>query len=656
MSQDSWFGKMREHSFREVLINDQFWSFWLDLVRTKALPHQLRMLEETKCVDNFRIAAGRITGFRRQYFHSDSDLYKWVEAASLVLQLHPDDELQDKVDYLMSIFASARDIDHYIFTYNTLHFPGRRWKNLQIHHELYCMGHLIEAAMAHSDATGSRNTLSFAEAIADQLVQDFLGEERITGYPGHEGVELALIKLYRKTGKQEYFKLAREFIERRGVTVKHVGWDLLRSAIDDLKCSRKISKQRKSFEKIHGKLPPPPELGSPFGLSKNLKTIYRSLKAFLSGSYSQQRVPIRELKTVEGHAVRMMYLASAMTDVYLVTGDTSYLTVLEGIWEQMTKNRMYVTGGLGSVELIEGFGPDNDLPNRTCYCETCAAIGSIFMNFRLLLATGLSQYADLIERLLYNAMLVGMARDGQHYFYRNLLETRHPYERQEWYSVPCCPSNIARMIATIGGYIYSLGNDDIWIHQFIGNEAVFKLKDGNDLKLLFKSDLPWKGQASLQISILTPQTLTIHLRIPEWITRAAFKVNQEVDFEGCNIYGYHSIAREWKDGDVLNCSFEISPRFIHGNPEVKANRGRVALARGPLIYCLESIDHPDADIHKARIDVNTPLSVTEEPILGGIKVIRGEFLGGNPLMAIPYHLWANRGKSSMITWIKSSKS
>lgn len=642
---------MSEQHFRNVEMIDPFWNAKLDTLSTVGIEIQRQRLEETQCVNNFRVAGGlEPHRFRVGFFYSDSDLYKWVEGACRILQMRPNVQLARHVDEIVAAIRSAQQADGYIYTYNIAHFPARKWEYLQVMHQLYCAGHLIEAAIARSEL-GREDLLGVAIKLADLLVREFMGKGP-EGTDGHEEIAIALIRLYRHTGKKEYLDLAVHLVDQRGL-MHRPGLKLIKDFLGYGKSQKVVARQRKAFEARENRLVESIPYVDPVLSHNNLPTLLRAVGTFLSGRYHQQHVPARDQSEVVGHAVRQTYYAAEMGDVYLETGDTGIREALEAMWENMVARRMYVTGGVGSRGITEAFGKDYELPNRTSYSETCAAIGSMLWAWRMTLATGDAQYAEVFERQLYNAFLVGMAIDGRTWMYHNPLESVHGMPRAAWFKTPCCPPNIARTLPSLGGYIYSTAPDAIWIHQYLGNETKLSLAKNSPIEVHLDSELPWNGAIQLHLGTPQPMHFSLRLRIPAWTSAVQVEVKgQEITPPKEKVPMYLQIEREWIRGDDVWLNFDMTPHFVASHPKVIENRGKLAIMRGPFVYCLEGIDNPSIDLFRVTLRRSQELRDEFRPdLLGGIWVVKGRTIDGTEFTAIPYFAWANRSVSPMRVWM-----
>jgi uncharacterized protein len=641
---------MQEFRARDVTITDSFWSPRLAVNAKKAIFHQWDQLEATGCIDNFRIAAGEKDGFREGYYFADSDAYKWLDAASRIYVLQSDARLAALMDSLIALIARTQMEDGYLFTYNQIHFPGQRWVNLQIEHELYCLGHLIEAGVSHFEATGRRDLLDICCKAADLLVRDFLNASNDKAC-GHEEIEIALIRLYRVTAREDYLELARQFVERRG-RIPFFAVHYLRELNSHRKRLAFVAQRRKAYISEH------PEYSSfrlPGGNYAKMPKDSRNrwYRNTLSGFYAQQHAPIRGQTEPVGHSVRFGYLETAIAMFLREKPDAVLLSTLEQAWESMVMRRMYITGGLGSAPEIEGFGEDYDLDPEYAYTETCASIASLLWNWEMALLTRKAHYDDLFEWQLYNATAVGMGAEGDTYLYNNPLEVHQGVTRQGWYVCPCCPSNLSRTFADLGKYIYSLEKDELWIHQYMGSETAVHL--GVPVLVKIESELPWDGKVMIHVKPEETCEFTIYVRKPSWESLPLYKQQTASGYDPRSA-DYETMSRIWSaDGEMLEFNFDTSIRLRRAHAKVKGHAGKVAITRGPLVYCLESMDHPDLDIFAAQLDPSALRDEFDADLLGGCVVIHGKTADGKPLKFIPYFLWGNRGPSQMTVWVNSSE-
>ncbi|MEO8154359.1 MAG: beta-L-arabinofuranosidase domain-containing protein [Rhizobacter sp.] len=606
-----------------VELRGDFWAARLRRNVDTSLPTQYALLESTGRLNNFRRVVGKHDGPFAGIFFNDSDVYKWLEAASWALASGRDAALEAMMDEAIALVQGAQQADGYLNTWFSLERAHLRWTDLRDQHEMYCAGHLMQAAVAHHRMTGDTRLLNVACRFADLLLQVFgpPDEGKRLAIDGHEEIEMALIELARETGHARYLGLARFFIESRGQGLLHGGrWGL---------------------------------------------------------EYFQDHLPIRQLKTLGGHAVRAMYMACGVTDLYLETGEEGLLAQLEELWTHMTTRRMYISGGLGSRHDGESFGADFELPNARAYTETCAAIGSIMWSQRLLLATGRARYADLLEWTLFNGMLPGWSLSGQRYFYVNPLEDDGGHQRRAWYEVACCPPNVARMLASLPGYVYATqGDHEVWVNLYVEGEARLQL-GAQALRLVQRTRYPWDG--AVEIEIDGDAEFTLRLRIPGWCNEGAtVAVNGEPVADAPVAGHYLAIARRWRRGDRVQLSLPMPVRVWESNPRVAENTQRVALSRGPLLYCVEGVDHAGVDLAALAVDPQAGLLPGfEAEKLDGVVVLRGpgqclasgETWPDGPLYrpvlhetaappqpaaitAIPYFSWQNRGPSPMRVWLR----
>jgi DUF1680 family protein len=577
------------------------------------------------------------------------------------------------MDVFIALLKRAQDSDGYLFTYNQIHFPGTRWVNLMIEHELYCHGHLIEAGVSHYQATGVTSLLEMARKAADRVTADFLGKGPAYT-PGHEEIEIALLRLYQVTSHAPYLELARQFLEQRGRKPRALfAISLMRQFYAMTARLAYVRKQRQNYLTLHPDYSPkklPPGNVAKAGHNSNLRWLFSEL----NGKYLQQHEPIRKQTVPVGHAVRFGYLETAVAMLQRIEGDVTLLPAMEEAWECMVKRRMYLTGGIGSVPGLEGFGNDYELDPEYAYAETCAALASMFWNWEMALITGAAKYSDLFEWQLYNAAAVGMGLSGVNYLYNNPLTCKGGITRKAWYTVPCCPSNLSRTWANLGRYIYSSDEDAIWIHQYIGSSA--RLHTGVQVYIEIESRMPWDGKISIKIEPSTQTEFTVYLRIPSWASNgevsSTIKVNgapsaplidslpvmphpYEPTAQGYDprLSRFLSIQRRWSPGDLIELDFNLPVTLRYAHPKVRGHRNKVAITRGPLVYCVESTDNPGMDVTSVRLEADSLVPEPDPELLGGITILRGQTVDHKPLILIPYHLWANRGESQMTVWINT---
>lgn len=637
-----------------------FWHNQQQVNAARAIFHQWQMLEESGCIENFRLAAGEAEGFREGFFFADSDAYKWLEAAARILPGSTDPRLGKLVDDFIALLGRAQMPDGYIFTYNQIHFPGTRWKNLQVEHELYCHGHLIEAGVSHFETSGRSDLLAIARKAADRIVTDFAGKGPAFT-PGHEEIEIALLRLHQVTGDARYFDLARQFVEQRGRTPLFALSIYQQNQSADQR-GKYVLQKKQEYMAAHPNFHPfqLPAHNQVKGLQHNRLRWYLSA---LEGKYFQQHTPIRRQTVPVGHTVRFAYLETAAAMIARISGDRSLLPPLERAWERMITRRMYVTGGIGSLSWLEGFGNDYELHPEFAYAETCAALGSIFWNWEMVQLTGQARYSDLLEWQLYNAASPGMGADGATYHYNNPLASRGGKERQAWYSCPCCPSNLSRTWAWLGKYIYSAKAGEVRVHQYISSTW-----QAEGWRLQMHSELPWQGKVRLEVLEAPDGGAELLLRRPSWSGVVRVAINgQPVEVSGeaglpsnreptASGYdprqaGWLSLQREWQAGDVVEIEFEPPILLRRAHPRVKGHAGKAAVTRGPLVYCLESVDNPGVDLFNARLDPASLQPVFDSSLFGGTLTLSGQTTDGQSLTFIPYYLWGNRGESQMTVWV-----
>ncbi|MCJ7843616.1 glycoside hydrolase family 127 protein [Lederbergia sp. NSJ-179] len=639
---------MKEAIKNRLKITDKFWGSYIKVVREQVIPYQWDALNDrlpnvapSHAIENFRIAAGEAEGEFYGMVFQDSDVAKWLEAVAYSLEHKPDSELEKKADEVIDLMEKAQAEDGYLNTYYQVKEPGKRWTNLRDNHELYCAGHLIEAAVAYYQSTGKRKFLDIMIKYADHIERVFGREEgQIHGYPGHQEIELALVKLYEVTEDEKYLKLSQYFIDERG-TQPHF-FD--------------IEKKKRNDSK-------------PFWFNDDY-------------AYHQAHKPVREQEKAVGHAVRATYMYSAMADLTAKTGDHELREATKKLWKNVTQKQMYITGGIGSMVFGEAFSFDYDLPNDLAYTETCATVALAFWAKRMLSLEINSQYADVLETALYNGSISGMDLDGKKFFYVNPLEVspqachvRKDHQhvktvRQPWFGCACCPPNIARLIASVGHYVYTQEEDELFIHLYMGNEASFTIQN-REVQMIQRTNYPWDGDVSIEVLPEGEHRFTLALRIPGWANGATVKVNGEyVDHVPLMKDGYVYIERTWAPNDLIELSFPMEVERIQANPQVRHNNGKVALRRGPIVYCLEEADNgPNlAGIILPR-DSELKAEYNEE-ILGGVVLIKGEALREDEeswnntlyrpvedhpksvqITAIPYYAWCNREPGEMLVWM-----
>jgi DUF1680 family protein len=615
--------------FTSVKLTDTFWGQRLKANREVTIPLAFGKCEETGRYENFVKAAHPSAEYKMEgYSFDDTDVYKTIEGASYSMQTYPDKKLETYIDSVLAIVAAAQEPDGYLYTARTMN-PGhphpwagsKRWEKVEdLSHEFYNLGHMIEGAIAHYQATGKRNFLDIAIKYAD-CVEREIGDApgKQVKVPGHQIAEMALAKLYLTTGEKKYLNLAKFFLDKRGYT------------------------ERKD-------------------------------------EYSQAHKPVTEQDEAVGHAVRAAYMYSGMADVAALTGDTGYIRAIDRIWENVVTRKLYITGGIGATSHGEAFGKNHELPNMSAYCETCAAIGNVYWNYRLFLLHGDAKYCDVLERTLYNGLISGVSLDGGGFFYPNPLESVGQHQRQPWFGCACCPSNVCRFIPSLPGYVYAVRDKDIYVNLFMSNVSELEVK-GKKIKITQTTGYPWDGDIRIEVAPHEKQDFALRIRIPGWLQGEVVPgdlyaytddraLTYEVKVNGRTVEGkikmekgYFVVDRSWKKGDVVDVRFDMEPHTVGANSKVEANRGKIAVERGPVVYCAE---WPDNDFSVLSVFMNRKSQFTVEnnpDLLGGVNLIKtnAQTLSYNEngrlqakdvlLTMIPYYAWAHRGSGEMSVWL-----
>lgn len=578
--------------FSHVKINDNFWSPRLSKHVSATLPVCIDQIEnQTGRIRNFENAA-KGEGEHSGIFFDDSDVYKALEGMAYSLINNPDPELEKKADEWIDKFAAAQQPDGYINTFYTLTGLDKRWTNMD-KHEMYCAGHMIEAGVAYYQATGKRKLLDVCIRMTDHMMSQF-GPGKRHWVPGHEEIELALVKLYQTTQEQKYLDFAYWLLEERGHGHGTMGDE--------------------------GKWDP---------------------------VYYQDIVPVRRLTDISGHAVRCMYLYCGMADVAALKNDTGYIAAIDRLWDDVVHRNMYITGGIGSSHDNEGFTEDYDLPNLDAYCETCASVGMVLWNQRMNQLTGDSKYIDVLERSLYNGALAGISLGGDRFFYVNPLESKGDHHRQEWYGCACCPSQLSRFLPSIGNYIYASSDDALWVNLYIGNTGQIRIGE-TDILLTQETDYPWDGSVKLTISTSLPLEKEIRLHIPNWCKTYDLSINGK-RINVSEEKGY-AVIKDWKSQDVIALDMDMPVEIVAADPHVKENFGKRAIQRGPLVYCMEEIDNP-VYFDQIQLSPSTTFQTAfASDILNGIKTIKTNGRAQSATF-IPYYAWDNRKAGKMRVWI-----
>lgn len=612
-------------NFSDVNITDHFWRPKIDKVATVTMKACIYQTEEkTPRIRNFeKVARNKGEKFEGLYY-DDSDVYKALEAMSYSLKTHPDSLLEAKADEWIDKIAAAQLPDGYLDTYFTLKDISQRWTNIDAHED-YNAGHLMEAAVAYFLVTHKRKLLDVAIRFANHIDSTFrLANKK--WFSGHEEIELGLVKLYRVTGDDRYLKLADWYLQQRG------------------------------------------------------KGYYTYGKAWYTPEYWQDLKPVKDQTEITGHAVRAMYLYTGAADVAALTGDNGYMNAMKSVWEDVVYRNMYVTGGIGSTGDNEGFSKDYELPNEDAYCETCASVGMVLWNQRMCQLTGESKYVDILERSLYNGALDGLSLSGDRFFYDNVLASNGQHQRREWFGTACCPANIARLVSSVGNYIYGKSNRDIWVNLFVSSNTTVKINQV-DVGVRMETNYPWDGKIKLNIDPIKKSKFAMHLRIPGWSKKVPVPgnlyslltdntmANPEIILNGKKIQyslaeDYITLDREWKKGDIIEYNIPMEIYKLVANPGLKFDKERIALQRGPLVYCMEGADN-DGSVWDLLLPANTEFTSTDykvldEPVVAlqaelpaaaanengqGISMVKRK------VTAIPYYCWANRGANAMQVWL-----
>ncbi|MCM1449424.1 MAG: glycoside hydrolase family 127 protein [Clostridiales bacterium] len=613
--------------FTSVKITDNFWGQRLEASREVTIPLAFSKCEETGRYENFVRAANPCDTFKVEGFSfDDTDVYKTIEGASYLMQTYPDPHLDHYIDSVLAIVAAAQEPDGYLYTSRTQNprhphawAGNRRWEAVEnLSHEFYNLGHMVEGAIAHYQATGKRNFLDIAIRYADCVCREIGdGPDQVVRVPGHQIAEMALAKLYLVTGDRKYLDQAKFFLDKRGYTSR-------------------------------------------------------------TDQYSQAHKPVVEQDEAVGHAVRAVYMYSGMADVAALTGDSAYINAIDRIWDNIVNKKMYITGGIGSTSAGEAFGKNYELPNMSAYCETCAAIGNVYVNHRLFLLHGDAKYYDVLERTLYNGLISGMSLDGGSFFYPNPLESMGQHQRQPWFGCACCPSNLCRFIPSVPGYVYAVKNRDVYVNLFMDNNATLDV-DGKKVELSQSTSYPWNGDIDITVDKNKTGDFALKIRIPGWARNIPVPgdlysytddkcMSYTVTVNGTPVEssienGYFTIDRKWKKGDKVSLHLDMEPRTVQANNLVEADRGRIAIERGPIVYCAEWPDN-DFDVLSVIMNRKPRFTVESRPdLLCGINTIStdAQTLGYDDngriiatdvhLTLIPYYAWVHRGAGNMAVWL-----
>ena len=604
-----------------VRIEGGFWGERQEVNRSVTLPSQYEQLRKTGRLDGLDPKHGEHHKFW------DSDIAKWMEAAAYSLTTHPDAELEARLEEIVERFARLQCDDGYLNSWFTSTCPEKRWTNLRDDHELYCAGHLMEAAVAHCQATGKRHFVDMICRYADYIDSVFGRDgSQKRGYPGHEEIELALVKLHGATRRRHYLNLARYFIDERG----------RRPHYFDLEAR---ARGEEAGQRAHDD--------------------------------RQAHLPVRQQDRATGHAVRAMYLYCGMADMARLDGDAELMQALQSLWHNVCLRQMYITGSVGSSSQGECFTTDFDLPDESSYCETCAAIGLVFWGHRMLNMFGEGTYGDVVERALYNGVRSGVSLSGDRYFYVNPLASSGGHHRQEWFGCACCPSNVSRLVASLGQYLYS-GGDAVWVHLFASSRAELDVA-GMKVKLIHKTEYPWRGMVRIEVRPEGDQEFPLNVRLPGWCRQVTLRLNgEELDPAAATRGGYIRLSRSWSPGDTVEMDMDMPPERVRAHPAVRMANGKVALQRGPLVYCLEEVDNPVTPLSRIALPSAATLECRHSgDLLGGVTVIESEAVAlsangwedrlysaaateSDPcrITAIPYYAWAERREGQMLVWLR----
>ncbi len=629
-------------NFPDVKLEGKFWHERLETVLTRTIPSQHRKLGEYGILDSLKLPnpppplrfPRHPNGFTVQVFW-DSDVGKWIEAASYALAHRRDADIEAKIEAAIDDLEKAQAPDGYLNCWYLGREPDKRWTNLRDNHEFYNAGHLLEGAVAYFRATGRRRFLDVMERYLDHIYARFgTGPGQTRGYDGHEEIELALMKLYYLTGDRKHLDFATYLINERGRQPPHY-----------------------------------------FDVERDLREGGDSKQRYVFGNYeySQSHKPVREQDKVVGHAVRAMYLYTAMADLAAELGDAALKRACEVLWDDVMETKMYVTAGLGPSAHNEGFTHDFDLPNQTAYAETCASVALIFWAQRMLHLDLDGKYADILELAMFNGALSGLSRDGEHYFYANPLESDGTPTRWDWHTCPCCTMNVSRLVASVGGYFVSTAPDGVAFHLYGGISTQVDVA-GTKVALREISTYPWNGDIAIHVDPASPATFDLKLRIPGWCNGAKVSVNgQALDVTEA-VNGYLTINRHWTKGDVVHLDLPMPPVRLYAHPGVIMDAGRVALKRGPLVYCLEEVDNPGGRVQRLKLPRTSQLRAeTRSDLFDGVVTLKADALAIDEadwntlyrttppvderatLTALPYYLWSNRGQGSMVVWVPEAQ-
>ena len=651
---DAWAGPAESRglddvSHERVELRGGFWGPRLKTHHEVTVPHALNRLEQAGHVSNFDKAAGVFDGPLRGHHAFDSDLHKALEGALYSLQHRDDPKLRRRVEGILDRILAAQQEDGFLVSYYIVNDSDKRWQELRLEHQLYNAGHFFEMAVEHHRLTGQTKVLDAARRFADHI-DGIFGPGKRYDVGGHEEVELALVKLYRATGQRRYLELARFFLDERG---------------------HAHGRQRKPFDpdSVSTELPKfkPP-------LTQEQRRTVRRARNSIRNGRMQDHKPLTRQHEAVGHAVRAGYVYSAMADIARFMDAPAYEQALDHLWRDAVSRKMYLTGGIGTAQYgDEGFGDPYVLPNESAYCESCAAIAHVLWQHRMNLLKGQARYADVMELALYNGVLSGIAISGDAFFYQNPLASKGNRQRPSWIGLACCPTNLTRIIPQVGGLAYARGKRQVYVNLYLAGEAAIVMDDRTTVTLVQQTDYPWNGRVRLTVTPDRPAEFTLCLRVPGWalgrpvpsdlyrfadpdVPPVGLKVNGQASDPSPRDDGYVHLQRRWKAGDVVELDLPMPVHRVYAHEKVEADRGKVALARGPIVFCLEAVDHTEADVLKVSLPRTAELSAEHRPrLLDGVTVLRAKGEDsqhrGVDLTAVPYYAWQNRGRSAMTVWL-----
>ena len=643
---------LREVSHGQVELRGGFWGPRLKTQHEVTIPHALDELENDGHVTNFDKAAGAYPGPLRGHHAFDSDLHKALEGAMYSLQHFTNGSLRQRTEGLLDRILAAQQKDGFLISYFIVQGLDKKWDDLRLEHQMYNAGHFFEMAVAHQRLTGQVRVLNAAKRFADHIDGVF-GPGKRYDVDGHQEVELALIKLYRATGERRYLELARFFLDERGSA---------------------HGTERKPFDPTTAAEPPEPDPS--LSKEEQSRANFRAQLRIRNGRMQDHKPVVEQFEAV-GHAVRAGYMYAAMADIARFMDAPDYEQALDHLWSDVVSRKMYLTGGIGTGQHgDEGFGDPYRLPNESAYCESCAAIAHVLWQHRMNLLKGQARYADVMELALYNGMLSGISISGNRFRYQNPLASRNGSERSSWIGLACCPANLTRIIPEVGGFAYALGRRQIYVNLYLAGEASLKLDGGRAIKLTQQTDYPWNGRVRVTVSPEQVSEFTLCLRVPGWalgrpvpgdlyrfadtnVPPIALQVNGQAANAAPHEDGYVHLERRWQSGDVVELDLPMPVHRVHAHQKVTADEGKVALMRGPIVYCLEAVDQPGVDLSRLALSREARLSAEHHSeLLGGVTVLSGAALAGGPpavsFTAVPAYAWANRAEGAMIVWISEA--